>query len=254
MKIKLVCLNVWFGGKLFDEIQAFIAHENADIVALQEVYHAEDYPPEQEWHMVSALARLLNYPYFAYAPAFGKIWDNGRRTQSGNALLSRHPFRTALSTWFDVPYNGFYQETKGDYQYTPRNLQHGEIMIGQQVLHVFNTQGIWGFDGDDNERRLNMGKIIAREVAGKKPALLTGDFNVQEGTQTIAQVETHMKSVFKGQLKSSFNMRHKTKPGFASAIVDMMFASPDVTIGKHYASDANVSDHLALVGEFEIPD
>lgn len=251
MKIKVICLNLWQGGNLFENIKSFIAEEKAGMLALQEVHDA---PPASEaaWHSVGALARILGYQHYAFAPAFAKEIPNGHTLQRGSAILSKFPILSSKAIFYDVPFNAAFTETPGDYRYTPRNLQHGEININGTTLHLFNTQGIWGFDGKDNERRLAMGEIITREIAGKQPALLMGDFNVREDTQTIKKIEAHMTNVFAGELKTSFNMRHKKDSGFATAVVDMMFASPDVKIGQHYASKTNVSDHLALVGEFEI--
>lgn len=252
MKLKVICLNLWQGGKLFENIKPFIAGENAHILALQEMHHAEEHPPQEAWRLIGVLARTLGYQYYAFAPAFAKAVQSGHKSRKGNAILSRFPITSSSAIFYDVPYNGTFTETPGDYRYTPRNLQHGEIDINGTTLHFFNTQGIWGFEGDDSKRRLQMGEIITREIAGKQPALLMGDFNVREGTQTIKKIEAHMTNVFASELKTSFNMRHKKDGGFATAVVDMMFASPDVKIGKHYASPANVSDHVALVGEFEI--
>lgn len=251
MKLKVICLNLWQGGKLFENIKSFIAEEKADMLALQEVHDAPP-PRQEEWRSPGALARTLGYKHYAFAPAFAKVIHSGHKSQKGNTILSRFPITSSSAIFYDVPYNGTFTETPGDYRYTPRNLQHGEIDINGTTLHLFNTQGIWGFDGNDSERRLKMGEIITREIAGKQPALLMGDFNVREGTQTIKKIEAHMTNVFAGELKTSFNMRHKKDGGFATAVVDMMFASPDIKIGQHYASKTNVSDHLALVGEFEI--
>jgi hypothetical protein len=47
-------------------------------------------------------------------------------------------------------------------------------------------------------------------------------------------------------------MKHKTDPGFADAVVDMLFITPDITVRDHYASKANVSDHLSLVATLEV--
>ncbi len=253
MKLKVICLNVWYGGRLFDNIKAFIAQENADILALQEVYQAEHYSPQEPWHAVASLALDLGYEYYVFAPAFAREIENGQRVQFGNAILSHYPIQTGKAMFYDLPYNSQYVDIPpGDYQYVPRNLQHAEILIDAATLHVFNTQGIWGFNGEDTERRLHMGEVIALEVAGKQPALLMGDFNVQEGSGTIQKIEAQMHSVFKGEMTTSFNMKYKDNPGYAKAIVDMMFASPDIVIGRHYVSQADVSDHLALVGEFTI--
>lgn len=243
---------MWFGGKLFDNIKEFVTTENADILGLQEVYNSEEFPLGEDWHLVKSLAKILGYPYFAFAPAFGEVGKSGQRVQNGNAVLSKYPIQSSNAKFYDHPYRILFEVKEGDYRSTPRNIQHAEIILPDTTLQFFNTQGIWGFDGKDNERRLEMGDIIAKEVAGKKPALLMGDFNVCEGTKTINRVEAHMNNVFKGELTSSFNMLHKKDGGFATSVVDMMFASPDIKIGNHYASKANVSDHIALVSEFEI--
>lgn len=252
MKLKIICLNMWRGGALFDNIKSFITQEKADLLALQEVYHAEDEPPQQQWHNISALARILGYPHYAFNPAFSQKREGQKRVQNGNAILSKFPISSSTSTWYDKNYQANLPEILGDYTATPRNLQHAEIAVDSKTLHIFNTQGIWGFDGEDNDRRLHMGEVIAQEVAGKQPALLMGDFNVKENTQTIQKVEQQMRNIFKGELTTSFNMQHKSDGGFATAVVDMMFASPDVKIVNHYASKENVSDHLALVAEVEI--
>ncbi len=253
MKIKVICLNLWFGGKLFENIKQYISEENPDIIALQEVYNAESYPPAEKWHPVGNLAQILGYKYFAFVPAFARTEPNGIKAQNGNAILSKFPIQNSIATFYDEPFNGFYIQPEGDARNTPRNLQHGEINIEGKVLHFFNTQGIWGFDGDDTDRRLHMGEVISSQVAGKQPALLMGDFNTQEGNQTIGKIEAHMRSIFKGEMKTSFNMKHKPKEsGYGKAIVDMMFVSPDVKVVSHNVSSADVSDHLALVAEFEI--
>lgn len=252
MKVKVISLNMWLGGKLFENIQSFVTRENADILCLQEVHHAESLPPQKPWHVVSELAKTLGYPYYAFAPAVGVLCDDGSRIQFGNAILSKLPITNSFSLFYDIPYNGMNQRTPDDYRFEPRNLQHAEIECAGRILHVFNTQGIWGFDGEDNKRRLAMGDIIVREVAGEKPALLMGDFNVLEGTNTIGKIEAHMKSVFKGELKTSFNMRHKDGGGFGSAVVDMMFVSPDVNVLNYSAPDDDVSDHVPLVGGLEV--
>lgn len=254
MKLKVICLNMWLGGKLFGSIQPFIERENADILCLQEVYQAENSPLQQPWHAVGELASILGYKYFAFAPAFSEEVEPGYRVQFGNAILSKYSIKNSQSIFYDISYNGSWKPlSQEEIQFTPRNLQHGEILIDGKILHVFNTQGIWGFNGDDTERRLAMTDTIAAHIAGKQPALLMGDFNVQEGGKTTDKIEVHMRSIFKGEMKTSFNMNHKDpSSGYAAAIVDMMFASPDIEIIRHHVSDADVSDHLALVAEVEI--
>lgn len=252
MPLKVICLNMWLGGKLFENIQSFIANENADMLCLQEVYNAESYPTEEKWHLVGNLAKMLGYQHYAFTPAFSRTEPSGFRLQNGNAILSRFPLKSSDAIFYDIPFDGAYIEPPGDYQRTPRNLQHAQLEVAGQTLHIFNTQGIWGFDSADSERRLQMGETIARQVVGKRPALLMGDFNIHEATQTIGKIEEHMTNIFKGQLKTSFNLQQKTTGNYGTTVVDMMFTSPDVKVMSQKVASENVSDHLALVAEFEL--
>ena len=42
MKIKVLTLNVWHGGRLWDEMIEFLVKEDADLLLLQEVYNDTD--------------------------------------------------------------------------------------------------------------------------------------------------------------------------------------------------------------------
>jgi endonuclease/exonuclease/phosphatase family metal-dependent hydrolase len=140
-----------------------------------------------------------------------------------------------------------------DFSFTPRNLQHVQIDLGGKNVNVFNTQGIWGFDGDDNERRIKMSETIREKYQGKEDIILCGDFNTKENTKAMTSLEQDLKNVFKGELKTSFNLRHKpVDSGFTSAVVDMVYVSPEIKVLEHYSTDEDVSDHVPLVCVFDI--
>jgi len=163
--------------------------------------------------------------------------------EMGNGVLSKFPVKASGTVFYDVPYDTNFVD-KADFTQAPRNLQHACVEVGGNVVNVFNTQGIWGLDGYDNERRLNMARMIAKEIGDKKNVVLAGDFNVKEGTETVAVIENRLLNVFKGELKSSFNMKWKVNPNFATAVVDMVFISQDIKV--------NVSDHRPLVAVLEV--
>lgn len=250
MRLKFLCLNLWYGGKLWDPMLNFLQAEKPDILAAQEAYGGTDPALAPNYRSVELIGRELGYPHTFFSPAFCDVRDVGN-VDNGNAIFSRFPIRETRTVFFDVPYNPRRIEAPETFEVTPRNLQHAVIDLGGKSLQVFNTQGIWGKDGEDNERRLRMGEAIAREIRGKERVILAGDFNVKEGTKTIQNIERHLRSVFKGELVTSFNLRHKRDPGFATAVVDMVFASKDLRVLSHAAPDVNVSDHVPLVCVFE---
>ncbi|MEO6077266.1 MAG: endonuclease/exonuclease/phosphatase family protein, partial [Candidatus Andersenbacteria bacterium] len=178
----------------------------------------------------------------------------GGRVQFGNAIFSKYPITSSSTVFYDMPYVKLHvDKTHGDHSFMPRNLQHGQIDINGTILHLFNTQGIWGFDGDDNQRRIKMAKTIVREVSDLSHTVLMGDFNVQERTKTAGIIEQALYPVFKDENRTtSFNLKRQTKSGYKTAVVDMMFTSQDVSVVEHHVSDADVSDHLALVTTIEL--
>ena len=251
MTLKFLCLNLWCGGKLLEPLHAFLRQERPDVLAAQEVCESDDPTAPPNFRSSETLTRVLRHPHYSFSPAFRDLRPEGA-CENGNAVFSRFPIRETHAVFYDVPYNSARRETN-DSSDTPRNLQHAVIDVdGRTTVNVFNTQGVWGFDGEDNSRRLAMSETIVREITGKPRVILAGDFNVREGTQTIAAIERRLTNVFKGERRTSFNMQHKTGGGFATAVVDFVFVSSDIRVLSHEAPDADVSDHQPLVCEFEV--
>lgn len=226
------------------EILAFLRREDADLVLLQEVYDGHTPAWERKFRSMDVLREELGYPHEHFAPAFLERTEFGK-VEQGNAILSKFPIVESQVHFFDQPY-GEREDKPEFYETTPRNLQRVAVDLGGRTLQVFNTQGVWGKDGDDNDRRLAMAKTIVDAIVPYDTVVLAGDFNVQEKTLTIGMIEKHLTNVFKGERTTSFNMRHKTNPGFSTAVVDMIFTSPSIGIVDHRQYDDNVSDHLAL--------
>ncbi len=246
MTFKFLCLNLWEGGKLFDEVLAFIRIEQPDVIAFQEVCDGHDPLWERNFRSMEVLRKELAYPFDDFAPCFVKHGPSGK-VVVGNAIFSRFPILDRGVTFFDIPFGERPEETEAFYPITPRNLQRVALDINGESVQIFNTQGIWGTDGRDHARRLEMGRVIADEVSRYPRVVLAGDFNVNPDTQTITQIERHLSSVFKEELESTFNMQHKTNPNFATAVVDMIFVSPTLRVSAHTCPAANVSDHLPLL-------
>lgn len=243
--LKVITVNTW-GGRLLDSLSAFLKKENADIVFLQEVYNAEDSKLEPRFRLLSEFLSRLPYSYHAYAPTFLDTRSVGD-VICGNAILSKFPITDQSYTPFDVLFGKYDEESLDNFEYLPTNMQRAALEFAGKTLNVFNVHGIWGFDGKDSERRMNMSNIIVKQILGKENVIMGGDFNLLPNTKTIANIEKHVESVFKNQLTSTFNMAHKDKPGYAVSAVDMIFVSPNIKVLEHYMSMDDVSDHRPLV-------
>lgn len=251
MRLKFICLNLWFGGKFFDETIQFIKEQDPDIIALQEVYdgHDSQLPPNNR--TMDEFKKLLSFPYSDFQAAFQDARTPGN-IDWGNAVFSKFPIKKSKVVFFDVPYGLAELPGVTDFSETPRNLEHVEIEVDGKILHVFNTQGIWGFDGNDNLRRLAMADIIVDTIGDKTPAILCGDFNVDQNTDTIRKMEKKMTNIFKGEFKSSFNLEIKKGGNFGNTFVDMIFVTPDINVLSHQMPQIQISDHLPLIAEVEI--
>ena len=107
--------------------------------------------------------------------------------------------------------------------------------------------GIWGHDGEDNPRRLEMSQTILEAIGDKPNVILSGDFNVREGTRTIRNIEKSLLNVFAGELTTTFNMKQKTDPKFARAVIDFIFVDLNFRVLDHRAPQVDVSDHMPLI-------
>lgn len=253
MRIKFMCLNVWNGGKIWEPMLQFLRQQQPDILALQEVYTDGDVDHLPQTTLLNVLKTDFGLQYMSHAPAFVNI-HNGKKVVKGNAIASRFPIVEAESKHFDTPFCEMDDSgAEGqDYTHIPRNWQRVLVDLEEKQLHVFNTQGIWGFDGNDTPRRLAMVEKILTEVGDKTPVILTGDFNVDQVSQSIHNIENRLTNIFKGELRTTFNMRQKKSQGYATAVVDFIFVSADIKVMSHSCPDVDVTDHLPLIAEFEV--
>lgn len=280
MSLKVICLNLWAGGYIFPTIKEFLKSEKADILLLQEVYTEGDPSLPPNYRSLEVLKKeFSDLPYFSFAPTFTnnlrysdpQLWKtevpfitvahfdkkliekvSRHKIKQGNAIFSRFPLKEMSTVFYDVPYNPDYREIPEKFPYVSRNLQHVEITIDNQVFNIFNTQGIWGKDGLDNERRLKMSETIISQIKNKKNVILAGDFNVRPDTQTIGNIEKYLKNVFTDELTTTFNMKRKSNSGYADAVVDLILISPNLKIIDHRCPPVDISDHLPLVAVLEV--
>ncbi len=260
MRFKFITLNVWRGGVLMDNVIHFIKKEDPDILTLQEVQNGYDKTLPENFRTIELFKKNLEYKNYYYSPSFAEKTKYGL-VDNGSAILSRYPFEAAKTVFIEFYYRQRSEGTNSDkyseeniqaFLNTPRNLQWVDIKIGKSELSIFNLHGIWGLDGKDNPRRLQMGEKIIEEIRKKENVILAGDFNMQPDTQTIANIEKYVRNVFKDELESTFNMKRKTNSELRKAAVDMVFASSKIKVIDHYCPIVDVSDHLPLVCVFEI--
>jgi endonuclease/exonuclease/phosphatase (EEP) superfamily protein YafD len=195
---------------------------------------------------------LPKYRYYSFAPSDTNNLPEGKIV-GGNAVLSKLPIAQTNITFFAYPYRDDYIATPDNWPKRPRNLQHVEILSDAGVLNVFNFHGVWDIDGDNfSEQRRQMSETILKAIDGKQNVILTGDSNAKETNPAMRAIEQYLQSVFGDEWSTSFNMRRKDNLGYASAVVDHMYVSPEIRVVSKSMPDVDISDHLPLVVELEI--
>lgn len=251
MVVKCISLNLWWGGYLMPAVLDFLRSEDADIVALQEVYDGKSPDLDERYRTLDALGQL-QYPYYDFAQAFIQD-DPVGKIPSGNAILSKLPLISRDVRFLVEPTLPAYKDIPEMWPIEPRVLQYAALDAGNSIINLYNFHGVWDLNGDNpSEARQDMVRTISQEVKGKKNVILTGDTNAKSTNPALQPLETSLKSVFGHDLKTTFNMRRKDNPGYATAAVDLMYVSPEINILTKDCPDVDVSDHLPLVVSFEL--
>lgn len=255
MQIKVVSLNTWHGGRLFNNMVDLLRAQNADILMLQEVFNSDDPTLEPRFRCYTELQKLLGYKYAQFAPALTYTASDSDGVIQGNAVLSKFPLTSQEPIFFNEPF-GEYIEGMDNAPRCPRNLQRVVAQTPVGPMHILNLQGVWDLDGDNpSEKRYNMANIIIEQTKDKKRVVVAGDTNAKPTNKAMLTIEQHLDSVFKNELKTSFNTRRKDMakfPGYGTAVVDLMYVSRDVKVLAKDCPDVDISDHLPLTATLEI--
>ncbi len=129
----------------------------------------------------------------------------------------------------------------------PRVIQ---IILLKNKLNILNFHGVHGdFKKDTKERELQTKRLkkILNDLSG--PKILVGDFNLMPDTMAIFELEKEMRNLMKGShfktTRSSYYEKRDILP-----FADYAFVSKDIVINNFEVLPNEVSDHLALLLEF----
>lgn len=254
MDIRIVTLNVWMGGILFNEIISFLQEQNADVVLLQEAHNGTDPSLKARFRTMQELKSRLGFEHDDFAPAFRDFDLSGGKSQRGNGILSKFPIKKRANIFLSGEYSEVYRDVPGNYKHCPRNLQYVVLDTPAGDIDLFNLQGVWDLDGDNfSPQRQRMSQVIIKAVKDKPNVVLGGDTNAKPTNQAIINIEEHLKNVFGHELTTTFNMKRKDNPGYATAVVDMLLVSPQIKVLSHSCPEVDISDHLPLAATFQVP-
>ncbi len=254
MRFKFITLNIEHGGKLLNKAIEFINKEQPELLFLQEAQSTDLKTAKQHYRTISEIQSSIKFPYHIFSPYVEFEFDN-TTVLHGNAIFSRYPLSGGKITYFNGQYEkaDFYSAKKlHDFTILPHAMQTASMKLADREVFLVNVHGVWGTDGGDSPIRSRMVELILDQITGKSSVIVAGDFNFQKNTQAAKTLESHLVSVFKQRLTTTFNMNRKTDLGYASAAVDMVFISNEIKVIAANCPKVEISDHLPLICELEL--
>lgn len=238
-------LNNWHFRK--DSVARFIQRQNIDIVGMQEVLHnqLEDLKARLPEYAEVGVGREDGKTQGEYAPIFYKK-DRFEVLDSNTFWLSQYPDSagfigwdgacTRIATWAKM-----------------KDKQSGKILM------AINTH----FDHVGVEARRNGALLIIekiKEIVGDQPAVLTGDFNVNEQSEAYQTITTNsfiLKDAHKVAAKRegvdyTFHDFGRLSSGELEKI-DFVFVTPQIKVESSYIPQEGktvgkfLSDHNPVI-------
>ncbi len=206
---------------------------DADIVCLQEV-RGINRREAQRFTQWPALPQAE----FLAPQGYASVYRTNATTQHGdhgNAVLSRWPVA------------GHQHEDMSDHRFEQRGLLHAEVVVEGVNIHVIVVH--LGLIRSSRVRQLaQLVAYIHREIAAEAPVVVAGDFNDWSTLAGKALADTGLRTFDQAQV-----------PTFPSRMplvqLDHMYARGLTPLSCHVPQGriwGRMSDHLPLIGEFEM--
>ena len=221
-----------------------ILGQNADIVLLQEVEHAQPdgVQPDPPPNYTRIKAALRGYHgYFSYPKADPRELPFG----IGLAIFSKTPLHDTFH--YDLPSSPIVFKFKGEEKTpTDRILIGAKTTLAGHELQIFNTHLLAYFMlNSSSEDHIEQRQLIARQLhCSNGPVLLGGDFNVSNHDSLIQQfAEAGYQTV------QTEEITWRRRP----YVLDHIFYNRHLHLVRYTVKPTMASDHHMLIAEFEFP-
>lgn len=242
--MKLIQLNAW-GGRLEYSLKQFLRSESPDILCLQEAIELEK-DRGALFASVGEMCEILEAEHYYMSPAYSFNYMH-RKAHFGNCIISRFPLHNQETVFTGKEYEADFDWTK--HTQNIRNLQYVQIQLPSgEPLHLFNHHGHHNHlhkNGDEETIR-QCGIIVdkVKSLSGKR--ILTGDFNLVPDSQSLKPINELLRNLtIESNVKST-----RTPLTNQTNVCDYIFTSSDIEVNSFRVSDALVSDHKALILQF----
>ncbi len=248
--MKLLQLNTW-AGRLSRQIIPFVVSERPDFITAQEIFSADE-PidfPSIGFNLTQDIARAGSFPYVYFSPVCS-FQVSGRRVHYGNAIFSVFPLGQEETFFTHGSYHADAEELGFDHN--TRNAQLVSVDTGRKSFYLLNHHAFWDKNPLGVTQSETSMQLVANRVRklGDTPIVLAGDLNLRPQAPAL--------QVFNGLLRSL-----TVEYGISSTLTslgivqenipcDHVFVSNLVQVKRFEVSEHIMSDHAAILTEFEI--
>ncbi len=258
-EVKLIQVNGWC-GRLNGPLSRFIHHQEPDIICIQEAFAPNTTALvgafSDQYGYIDEIINVGEFPYNFFAPAWG-FEMVGKTIEFGNVILSKFPISDQQS--FHT-FNRYHVRGKlEDVLKNARIWQACTITLpNSKKLSVANHQAYLSGANPlgDNVSVKAMKKVRDGLAALPHPLIFCGDLNVSPKSpalQVLNELGLKNLTVEHGVQTTLSSAHRASQQDRESVICDYIFVSEDVQVQHFTVSDDAVSDHKALVLEFDMP-
>lgn len=245
--MKLITLNTW-GARIKKPFKDFIRNnKDVDIFCFQEIYDkaeailSANYP-DTSFDIFSELKEFLPEHTGYFRPVLEGVY--------GIAIFVKKSIEVIDEGEVDI-HTGVDKTKEGIFSgHHNRNLQWVKIKMNNKIISILNVHGLWNGKGktDTPERLAQSQKIKDFLDSIHTPKILCGDFNLRPDTESIKMLEQNMNNLIKTFKVETTRTSLYTKP---EKHADYIFTSPEIKINHFEVMPDEVSDHSALLLEFD---
>jgi endonuclease/exonuclease/phosphatase family metal-dependent hydrolase len=247
--MKILQLNIWM-GKLLDQVLELVEQERPDILCLQEVYSSGQtsvLAPDKMFSSLEFIQLAAGHDYNFMAPTFS-INLQDTKLNFGNAIVSKYPLLDQTSLFVNGEFTD--QPDVTAKVLNTRNLQLARLNLDGKDFIIANHHGYWQPDPIGNQTTIDCMAAAANQLkTNHLPMILAGDLNVTAASPAMR--------VFDGLLED-LTATHQVEDtlsqlGKVSGVAcDHILVSHEVKVNEFRVLDELVSDHKALILDFDL--
>ena len=243
--MKLIQLNAW-GGRLENQLKDFLHSERADILCLQEAISFDG--GAGMFMTIEDIARISGLDNLAIGPKFSFNYMDGTAIFS-NCILAGYPIKKS-----EVIFTGLSHIENFTFNKYPhvdsRNFVHAILEIDHKLVNIVTHHGHHIPEHKNgNEQTMKQMAMLGEYIDKLSgPVILTGDFNLAPHSESLEQINQRLNNLaIEHRLKTTrTSLTHKTE------VCDYIFVNDKVKVNSFHASSEIVSDHRALILDFEL--